>query len=388
MGWFDEEASATNASIALAGRWRQVRTIQGGGPNTTISATGSPVVQFASNDYLGLATHPSVSEAAARAAIDVGTGAGASRLIVGSRPVHDRLEKALATWKRPDLPDAASLVFPTGYAANLGVLSAVATAGGRDNTVVFSDELNHASIIDGTRLARMATDVYPHGDLGELARRLQMRSRSRAVVVSDAVFSMDGDVTDIAALSQLCAAEDALLILDVAHDVFDATKALAQNAEVLVVGTLSKLLGSLGGYVVGSRNVIDLVTNTARPFIFTTAPTPPSAAAAEEALRIVQSPEGDRLRTRLRNNIDRLRPGHPSPIIPLVIGADDEAMRVSEALLDAGILVPAIRPPTVPVGTARLRVALSAQHTRGQMDQLVDELETLGIPMRSSTVVD
>jgi 7-keto-8-aminopelargonate synthetase-like enzyme len=272
-------------------------------------------------------------------------------------------------------------VFPTGYAANLGVLGAVTTAGGRDNTVVFSDELNHASIIDGTRLGRMATDVYPHGDLEELGRRMRVRSRPHAVVVTDVVFSMDGDVTDVAALSRLCAEQEALLILDVAHDVFEVTEHLDPAADVLVVGTLSKTLGSLGGYVVGTRTAIDLLLNTARPFIFSTATPPPMAAAAQEALRIVQSSEGTRLRARLRDNIDRLRPGHPSPIIPVIIGSDEDAMRVSAGLLEAGLLVPAIRPPTVPAGTSRLRITLSAQHTRGELDRLKEALDQLGVPL-------
>ncbi len=217
MAWFDAAAAATNESIERSGRWRQVRTLQAGGTTTTVTSTGAPVVQFASNDYLGLSTHPAVVAAATAAAHRDGIGSGASRLIVGGRPVHDRLESALADWKRPDLENRAALLFPTGYAANLGALGAVAAAGDREQTVVFSDELNHASIIDGTRLGRLETEVYPHLDLVELEARLSGRTRRQAVVVSDAVFSMDGDVADVAALSRLCAEQDALLILDVAR---------------------------------------------------------------------------------------------------------------------------------------------------------------------------
>lgn len=387
MGWFDETAAATNASIALSGRWRQVRTLQGGGTTTTVSATGTPVVHFASNDYLGLSTHPAVTAASAEAATSTGAGTGASRLIVGGRPVHDRLEEELANWKRPDLPNAAALLFPSGYAANLGVLGAVAAAGGVDHTVLFSDELNHASIIDGARLSRLATDVYPHGDLEALDIRLASRSRRQAVVVSDVVFSMDGDVADIGALSAMCARHDALLVLDVAHDLFGATTEIHPDASVLTVGTLSKMLGSLGGFVVGTRSAIDLAINTARPFIFSTAPPPPAAAAAEAALAVVRSEEGDRLLARLRDNIDHLRPGHPSPIIPVVLGEDSRAMEVSAALLEAGLLVPAIRPPTVAAGTARLRITVSARHTRGQLDDLAEVLDRCDIHVADSSSV-
>lgn len=388
MGWFEEATRRRTAEIRDQGRWRTIRTLRAGGTTTTMTATGEPVVQFASNDYLGLSMHPDVAEAAARAAKETGFGSGASRLVVGSRREHDQLEDALARWKRPDLEDSAALLFPTGYAANLGTLGAVgaaaaATAGGPGKAVVFSDELNHASIIDGTRLSRLPVEVYPHLDLAELESRLAARSGAPSVVVSDVVFSMDGDVLDVAAMSSICARHGALLVLDVAHDVFDAASEVVDGADVLVVGTLSKSLGSLGGYVVGSRAAIEMVLNTARPFIFSTATPPPVAAAAAAALAIETSAEGARRRARLRDNIDRLRPGHPSPIIPVVIGDDDEAMEVSAALLEQGLLVPAIRPPTVPAGTSRLRVALCALHTRGQLDMLSEALAELGHPVGS-----
>lgn len=386
MGWFEDATQRRSYEIRDQGRWRSIRSLRSGGTTTTVTATGKPVVQFASNDYLGLSMHPAVAEAAAKAAREVGSGSGASRLIVGSRREHDDLENALAVWKRPDLPDAAALLFPTGYAANLGTMGAVGAAAtavprGAEDAVVLSDELNHASIIDGTRLSKLAVEVYPHLDLEELRSRLAQRDGRPTVVVSDVVFSMDGDVADIAALSALCAAHDALLILDVAHDVFGAASAVVEGASVLMVGTLSKSLGSLGGYVVGTRDAIELVLNTARPFIFSTATPPPVAAAAAAALAIETGSDGDRLRARLHDNIDRIQPGHPSPIIPVVIGDDTEAMGVSAALLERGLLVPAIRPPTVPAGTSRLRVALSSLHTRSQLDQLCEALAELGHPL-------
>lgn len=393
MGWFEEATRRRSAEIRDQGRWRSIRTLRSGGTTTTVTATGKPVVQFASNDYLGLSMHPAVAEAAASAAREAGSGSGASRLIVGSRREHDELEGALAAWKRPDLAGAAALLFPTGYAANLGTLGAVGAAaaaavGGQHDAVVFSDELNHASIIDGTRLSRLAVEVYPHLDLDDLRTRIAAREGRPTVVVSDVVFSMDGDVADVAALSGLCAAHDALLVLDVAHDVFGAASDIVEDASVLMVGTLSKSLGSLGGYVVGTREAIELVLNTARPFIFSTATPPPVAAAAKAALAIETAADGDRLRARLRDNIDRIQPGHPSPIIPLVIGDDTEAMDVAAALLERGLLVPAIRPPTVPAGTSRLRIALSALHTRSQVDQLREALADLGHPLAASGATD
>ncbi|MGI9576771.1 MAG: aminotransferase class I/II-fold pyridoxal phosphate-dependent enzyme, partial [Microthrixaceae bacterium] len=272
MGWFEQATRRRSAEIRDEGRWRSVRTLGAGGTTTTVTATGKPVVQFASNDYLGLSMHPAVAEAAQSVARQVGFGSGASRLIVGGRREHDDLEAALAAWKRPNLAEAAALLFPTGYAANLGTLGAVGVAaataaGAAENAVVFSDELNHASIIDGTRLSRLAVEVFPHLDLENLEARLAARSGRPSIVVSDVVFSMDGDVADIASLSAMCAAHDALLILDVAHDVFGASSAVDDEASVLMVGTLSKSLGSLGGYVVGTRDAIELVLNTARPFI-------------------------------------------------------------------------------------------------------------------------
>ena len=372
MSSLSDAVRARNQAIAASGRWRTVRTLDGGSPRTRL-ADGNEVVGFASNDYLGLSQHPDV-RAAAHAAIDeYGTGAGASRLIVGGRPVHDQLEAALAAWQGTD----AALVFPTGFAANLGVLGALVAAGGRHDTVVFSDELNHASIIDGIRAARAQVEVVPHLDLDALAEGLATRSRRHAVVVSDAVFSMDGDLADVDALADLCARHDATLVLDEAHAVLGPEPPAHADCEVVLVGTLSKTLGALGGFVAGSRDVVDLCVNSARSFIFTTAPSPVDSAAALAAVGIVAGAEGDVLRGTLAGHVERLRPGHPSPIVPIVLGTESAALAASDTLLQQGLLVPAIRPPTVAEGTCRLRVALSAAHDPADVDRLAVALAAL-----------
>jgi 8-amino-7-oxononanoate synthase len=209
-----------------------------------------------------------------------------------------------------------------------------------------------------------------------------VRRGRRPVVVTDTVFSMDGDVADLAGIAARCAANGALLVIDEAHAVLGpAVPPAGLPCEVLRVGTLSKTLGSLGGFVAGTRPVVELIVNTARPYIFTTAPTPADAAAAHAALRVVQSPEGAALTTRLRAVVDRVAGvAHPSPIIPVVIGGDAEAVEASRALLERGLLVPAIRPPTVPSGTSRLRVTLSAAHSDEQVGRLLAALENLPVP--------
>jgi 8-amino-7-oxononanoate synthase len=377
MSSLGDAVKARNAAIADAGRWRTVRTLDTGSPRTRL-ADGTEVVHFASNDYLGLSQHPAVRDAAHAALDAYGTGSGASRLIVGGRPVHDQLEVALAAWQRTD----AAVVFPTGFAANLGIMGALVAAGGRDDTVVFSDELNHASIIDGIRAARADVVVFPHGDLDHLADGLAHRSRRHAVVVSDAVFSMDGDVAPVDDLAELCARHDAVLVLDEAHAVLGPEPPTRPDCDVVVVGTMSKTLGALGGFVAGSRDVVDLCVNAARSFIFTTAGSPVDAAAALAAVGIVTGDEGDALRTTLRGHVERIRPGHPSPIVPVILGSEAAAMAASDALLRDGLLVPAIRPPTVAEGTCRLRVALSAAHDAADVERLAAALADLpaGVP--------
>jgi 8-amino-7-oxononanoate synthase len=362
---WDDWAQRELGAVRDAGRWRAPRDFDGAGPEGKLAPDGRPVVSFASNDYLGLTQHPAVV-AAAHAALDRwGAGSGSARLIVGSRPVHGELEAALATWKHEE----AATLFPTGFAANLGVLTTFAGPG----TLVCSDELNHASIIDGCRLSRARVEVFAHRDVEALDRLLGDRREQRAVVVSDTVFSMDGDVADVDALSRTCRNHDALLVLDEAHAVLGPHPDLRDVAHVRV-GTLSKTLGALGGFVAGPRPFTDLLVNRARSYIFTTAPTPADSAAALAALRVLQSAEGDALVARLRAHVHVVSAGHSSPIVPVMLGDEQHALDAAAALLERGFLVPAIRPPTVAPGTSRLRVALSAAHTPEQVAALARAL--------------
>lgn len=365
--WADDTARA----IHDAGRWRAPRDFDAHGPEGALAPDNAAVVSFASNDYLGLTQHPEVVAAAHRALDRSGAGSGSARLIVGSRPVHRELEQALAAWKQEE----AAALFPTGFAANLGVLGALADPG----TLVCSDELNHASIIDGCRLSRADVCVYPHRDLDRLHARLRdaATARRRALVVTDTVFSMDGDAVDAAALAAVCRATGALLVVDEAHAVLGPhiDHDVLAGVEHVRVGTASKTLGALGGFVAGPRRYVDLVVNRARSYIFTTAPTPADTAAALAAVGVLRSAEGDALVARLRALVDRVRPGHPSPIVAIVLGAEDRTLAAAAALLERGVLVPAIRPPTVAPGTCRLRVALSAAHTDDHVDRLVDALD-------------
>ena len=343
--------------MAAAGRWRSIADLDDG------------LVSFASNDYLGLSRHPAVV-AAAHAALDRwGAGAGAARLVAGSRPVHSELEAALAEWLR----EAAALLFPTGYAANLGVLTTFAAS---PDVWVLSDERNHASIVDGCRLSRAEVCVYRHGDLDHVDHLLRT-SPGPTIVVTDTVFSMDGDLAPVAELAERCAARGALLVVDEAHAVLGPEPDL-DGVDHLRVGTLSKHLGSTGGFAAGSRAFVDLLVNRARPFIFTTASSPADAAAALAALGVLRSGEGAGLVARLRANVDLVARGHPSPIVPVVVGDEDGAVAASVALRGRGLLVPAIRPPTVPPGTCRLRISLSAAHTGEQVHALLDALESVG----------
>jgi 8-amino-7-oxononanoate synthase len=372
MTWSDW-AEGRNHKARAKQRWRSPVDFDGMGPRGALGGRGT-VVSFASNDYLGLSAHPKVI-AAAHVALDRwGTGSGASRLVSGSRPVHSELEGELADWKGC----AAALLFPTGYAANLGVLSSLAAPG----VLICSDERNHASIIDGSRLASAlgaAVVAYPHSDVAAVSALLA-GTGGRAVVATDSVFSMDGDVAPVVELAEACSRYGALLVLDEAHDVLGPHHR-DFPCEVLRVGTLSKMLGSLGGFVAGPRALVEMLVNRCRSFIYTTAPAPANAAAALAALQVLRSDEGLELLARLLDHATRLAPGRqpPSPIVPLVLGAEQAALAASSALLERGIFVPAIRPPTVPPGASRLRVTLSAAHTDDEVARLAGALEELGL---------
>lgn len=360
-----KQVAARNEAIALAGRWRVIRPFQGGGPVLTM-ADGTEAVSFASNDYLGLSQHPAVRCAAVAAIERWGTGAGSARLVAGDRPVHHDLEAAIAEWKRTE----AALLFSTGYAANLGVLSALGT----DGVLVVSDERNHASIVDGCRLSKARVAISRHADVGHVDELVSAHD-GPAIVVTDTVFSMDGDIADLPGLGAVCGEAGALLVLDEAHDVLGPAWTPPDGLDVLRVGTLSKTLGSLGGFAAGSRAFIDLLINAARSFIFTTAPSPADIAAAAASLAVLRSPYGIGLVDRLRSHVGRIQPGHTSPIVPVVIGGERAVLAAAERLLaDHRLVVPAIRPPTVAPGTSRLRIALSAAHTDDHVDRLTTAL--------------
>jgi 8-amino-7-oxononanoate synthase len=373
-------------AVVEDGRWRAPREFDARGPVGTLD--GAAVVSFASNDYLGLSAHPTVIAAARGALERWGAGAGASRLVTGSRPVHTELEVALAAWKGTD----AAVCFPTGFAANLGALSVL----GGPAVRVLSDELNHASIIDGVRLSRSPVSIYRHCDVAHLAALLEADPATPTVVVTDTVFSMDGDAAPVEEIAALCRRRGALLLLDEAHAVLGPhlPASLTSDPELTLVrmGTLSKTLGSLGGFLAGSQDVIDLMVNAARSYIFTTGLSPADAAAALAALGVLRSPEGDSLVRRLADLVERVgggeRGGGPgatarpsSPIVPVILGTEQRALEASAALLADGLWVPAIRPPTVPAGTSRLRVTVSAAHTDDQVHQLVDALAPLRAAM-------
>ncbi len=330
---------------------------------------------FSSNDYLGLKSHPKVIEAA-RNSISSEVGTGASRLVTGTRQKHRDLEAKLAEYKSCE----SALVFSSGYAANIGVLSTFGT----NKAVIISDELNHASIVDGCRLARSEVLKFKHLDYDQCENQLKIvNSEGKlGLVVTDSVFSMDGDVADIDRLSEICSKFGALLVVDDAHNVFNAHFNVDPDL-TLIVGTLSKTFGSLGGFVGGRRGFIDLLINQARSFIFTTGLSLPDTAAGLAAVEIVNSDEGTELLNKLRDNITYFKTmvqadlDTMTPIVPIVIGREDKAVEISNKLREDKILIPAIRPPTVPVGTSRLRVTLSAEHS-------YDQIEYLGLKLREA----
>ncbi len=366
-------------AIRDQGRWRAHREFDAWGPRGTLQTVGadgapveSKVLSFASNDYLGLSIHPAVIAGAHDAIDRWGTGTGASRLVTGDRPVHEDLERELAAWKQTE----RAVLFPTGFAANLGVLTTLGTTG----VAIVSDELNHASLIDGSRLAKADVHIAPHADAVALDELVAKHADRPTIVAIDSVFSMDGDVADLDAVAATCRRYGSLLVIDEAHAVLgpESAPGCFDGVEVVRVGTLSKTLGSLGGFVACSERVADLLVNAARSAIFTTGLSPADAGAGLAALRVLRSPEGADLQATLRRHVDRLRPGHPSPIVPLVLGSEADAVAAAGALLDRGLLVPAIRPPTVAPGTSRLRITFSAAHTDEDVARLLDGLAEIG----------
>jgi glycine C-acetyltransferase/8-amino-7-oxononanoate synthase len=367
------ESSALK-EIREAGLLRRMRKIESAqGPRVQLD--GSEVLLLCSNDYLGLANHPTVAAAAIDAIERWGTGAGASRLVSGNMEPHERLERRLAAFHGT----GAALLFGSGYLANTGIVAALARRG----QVVFSDELNHASIIDGCRLAGAETFVYRHRDLDHLASGLREHGERSALIVTDGLFSMDGDVAPLAQLRDLATRSGARLMVDDAHAVGalgpggrgTVAEAGLEGQVDVVVGTLGKALGSYGAYACTTPEVRELLVNTARPLIFSTGLAPSCAAAAEAALGVIESrPE---LVGQLRRNAATLRAalrseGLPigdtaSQIVPVLVGDPDRAVAACRRALDAGVFAQAIRPPTVPDGTSRLRLTVMAGHREEEL---------------------
>ncbi len=365
------------AELEDQGLRRRMRLVSGPqGPRVVLDGRG--VLLLCSNNYLGLADHERVREAAADAALRWGAGAGASRLVSGTMTIHRRLEERLASFKGTE----SALLFGSGYLANIGVISAIATAGGPD-TVVFSDALNHASIVDGCRLARAQTVVYDHCDTEHLTWCLQEHAGRPSVIVTDSVFSMDGDVAPLTEVAELAGRFGARLVVDEAHGTGcrgpggrgAVAEAGLDGAVDVVIGTLGKALGAYGAFVACSATMADFLTNTSRPLIFSTAPPPPAVAAALAALElIVEEPERV---ARLQANAGILRDalaregfevaGSTTQIVPLIVGDAALALRICEAAIDGGIFAQAIRPPTVATGTSRLRLAVMASHTKPEL---------------------
>ena len=351
------------------------------GPEVIVD--GKPVLAFCSNDYLGLAAAPEIADALSSAAREHGVGSGASHLISGHHRLHEQLETRLAEFS--GLP--RTLTFSTGYMANMAV---IATLAGRGDAV-FSDALNHASLIDACRLSRAEIHKYPHCDVEALADQMAQSNAPRKLIVTDSVFSMDGDIAPLPELLELCERHDALLIVDDAHGFgvlgLNGRGTLSHfgiaSQRIVYMGTLGKAAGVAGAFVGGSTNLVEWLLQKGRTYIFTTAAPPPLAAALTKAVELVEN--GDQRRTHLRHIIERFRTklqrrrwqllDSQTAIQPLVIGSNDETLRVAETLMSEGLWVPAIRPPTVQAGTSRLRISFSAAHTEAHIDRLVDALQ-------------
>jgi 8-amino-7-oxononanoate synthase len=347
------------------------------------------LLSFCSNDYLGLAQHPQLVAALTRAARQGGVGSTSAHLICGHRTEHAELEEALAVWTGRE----RALLFSTGYMANLGVLQAVLARG----DICVQDKLNHACLLDGAKLSGAELKRYPHADVAAAARQLATRPDAAALLATDGVFSMDGDVAPLRELATLCARERATLLVDDAHGLgvlgehgagSVSAADLSQHEVPLLMATLGKALGCMGAFVAGPAALIDGLIQFARPYIYTTAMPPALAAAALESVQLAQTE--DWRREKLAALIARFRHGAAelglplaasfSAIQPLLLGSADAALAAAQALERLGLLVSAIRPPSVPLGQARLRITLSAAHEDAHVDRLLDALETLHLP--------
>lgn len=363
--------------------YRSLRVVEGA-PERIIRIDGKEYLNFSSNNYLGLASHPAVKKAACEAIEQFGTSSSASRLISGTMSIHHELEKTLASFKHTE----AALVFPTGYQANTGIIN---TLVGKDD-VICIDRLCHASLIDAARLSGAKLLVYPHRDVERLERILnKYSSYGKKLVVTDGVFSMDGDIAPLKEITRLSEQYDAYLLVDDAHGTGVLGKQgrgclemmNIENERIINMGTLSKALGSQGGFIAGSNELIQMLINKARSFIFTTGLVPSACGAALKSVELVKTEpwrrknlvhKSQRLRSQLRSlGFNTLN--SQTQIIPILIGEVEDTLRVAARLLEYGIFCPAIRPPTVPRGQARLRISLMSEHTDDDLNHLISLLK-------------
>ncbi|WP_024298224.1 8-amino-7-oxononanoate synthase [Methylomicrobium lacus] len=384
MNTFQTDAENTLEAVAAQGLYRKRRIIASP-QGVHLTADGRELINFCSNDYLGLANHPDVIRAFKNAAGQYGVGSGSAHLVCGHSAAHHALEEELAEFCGRE----RALLFSTGYMANLGAISALVGSG----DTVIEDRLNHASLIDGGQLSGARFKRYRHADLDHLANTLAATS-GKKLIVTDGVFSMDGDLAPLPAIARLAEEQDAWLMVDDAHGLGVLGDqgggvlehySLKQCDVPVLVGTLGKAFGTFGAFVAGPDALIELLIQKARTYIYTTALPPAVAEATRASLRIVRTENWRR--DKLKRLTERFRQGaeqiglelmpSPSPIQPILLGDSRKAMAFSEALLDAGILVGAIRPPTVPQGSARLRVTFSAAHEDAQVDRLLNELDRL-----------
>ena len=386
--FFEEELHALRAR-SLDRHLRELTSAQG----PEIEIDGRRLINFSSNDYLGLANDPRLRKAAIVAIKEFGVGAGASRLISGTQSPHVRLEQALATWKGTE----AALCFSSGYAAALGTIPALVTKG----DVIVLDKLCHASLIDGAKLSGAILRVFPHNHLRKLESHLEWAQREHAgkriLIVTESIFSMDGDRVPLRELVELKKRFDALLFLDEAHAIgvigrngrgLAAAENVSEDVDVQM-GTLSKALGATGGYICGARDLIEWLINRARSFIYSTAPPPAIAAAALTAVDFLSSPEGEERRLLLwkrsrlmqqllpDNQWKKKRDDASSAIFPWIVGDEKVVLDLASALQGEGFLVPAIRYPTVAKGTARLRITVTASHEENQIRLLCEAIKRL-----------
>lgn len=386
MDDFETQLSGDLEAIHEAGLWRELRAIESA-QTSRIRFDGCEILNFSSNDYLGLAAHAALGQVATEAIERFGVGSGASRLVCGSLNPHHELEVALAGW----LDAESALVFSSGFAAAQGAITSVVGKG----DVVVIDKKVHASTVDATKLSGARLRVFRHNDLGNLESILRWANDKggRVLVVTETVFSMDGDSPNLENLVELKERYGAWLMLDEAHalgcygeDGGGLAKRLAKRVEIRL-GTLGKAVGAAGGFVCGSRFLIELLVNKARSFIFSTAPSPAVSAAAFAGIKLIRSSEGAELRNRLWARVEQLRDGvvgqgwmvqnNPSVILPIVIGNEAKAMAAMDQLREAGLFIPAIRFPTVARNEARLRVTVSASHTEDDVARLRDALATI-----------